>query len=120
MAILKQAAFLFAILCLQSCAQTSYRSSNSTPSYISVKPNHHHRVSLVGVREFYLWGLIPSHHNVDISEVMSSAGLVTSAGITVEDYQTFSDKIWALMTLGLYIPKHFRLKGWGQLQGGEE
>lgn len=117
---MKLGAFFLTMLLLQSCAKISFQSNNITPSYISTKPKHSHRISLVGVRDFYLWGLIPNQHVVNLSEVLSAGGLITGAGLTVEDYQTFEDKVWSVVTLGLYLPRHYRVKAWGQLQGSEE
>ncbi len=108
--------FLLAILVLQGCAKISFESSNKVPTYISSKPDHNHRFSVMGVKDFYFFGMIPSQHRVDLSEVMSSAGILTSAGLQVEDFQTFEDKFWALITLGMYTPRHYRVKAWGQLQ----
>lgn len=107
---------LLAALVLQGCAKVSFESSNKVPTYISTKPDHNYRFSVVGKKDFYFFGMIPSKHTVDLSEVMSSAGILTSAGLQVEDFQTFEDKLWAFVTIGMYTPRHYRVKAWGQLQ----
>lgn len=108
--------FFLSALCLQGCAKVSFESSNRVPTYVSTKPDHTHRFSVVGKKDFYFFGMIPAKQVVDLSEVMSSAGVLTSAGLQVEDFQTFNDKVLALLTLGFYTPRHYRVKAWGQLQ----
>ncbi len=108
--------FLLCTLLLTGCAKVAFESTNRVPTYVSTKPDHTNRFSVVGKKDFYFFGMIPSKHIVDLSEVMSSAGVLTSAGLQVEDFQTISDKAWALFTLGIYTPRHYRVKAWGQLQ----
>jgi len=105
--------FLFVIFLNLSCSQIRYTSENSIPTYISGKDHHSRKVKTSGIRKFYLWGLIPREHVVNLDEELSNVALLSSAKIEVEEYQEGMDTFMTYLTLGLYRPVRFKITSWG-------
>lgn len=105
--------FIFLSFFAISCSQIKYTSNNHIPTFISPKDKHSRRAEHSGVRKFYLWGLVPSHHVVNVDDELSDDGLLTSARIEISEYQEFMDVFWTYATLGLYKPVRFKIKGYG-------
>lgn len=106
-------ALMGALICLTSCTTIHYRSSGLIAASFSPKKDHIHHTKSVGKKEFYLWGLLPKEHVVLVDEEMSKAGLISAANITIEEYQTSSDKAWSWISLGLFIPRTYKVRGFG-------
>ena len=96
-----------------SCSQIKYISSDNIPTYISPKDKHSRKASHHGKRNFYLWGMVPSFHTVNVDDELKNDGLISAARIEVREYQDFMDVFWTYTTLGLYKPVRFEIKGYG-------
>jgi hypothetical protein len=90
-----------------------YRSSGVISTSFSPKAGHDHLKEIVGKKEFYLWGLVPKDHTVEVDIQLSKAGLISAANITIEEYQTTEDLIYSWLSFGLYIPRTYKVKGFG-------
>lgn len=106
-------ALMGAFLCLSSCTSINYRSSGLISTSFSPKPKHINLAKVEGKKEFYLWGLLPKEHTVLIDEEMSRAGLISAANITIEEYQTLGDKFATWLSFGLYVPRSYKVRGFG-------
>lgn len=106
-------ALIWAVLCLNSCTTMHYRSSGLISTSFSPKPGHDNHREIIGKKEFYLWGLVPKDHTVEIDRELSQSGLISAANITIEEYQTTEDLIYSWISLGMYIPRHYKVRGFG-------
>ncbi|MFT6070367.1 MAG: hypothetical protein ACJAT2_000833 [Bacteriovoracaceae bacterium] len=106
-------ALIWAVLCLNSCTTMHYRSSGLISTSFSPKPGHDNLKEIVGRKEFYLWGLVPKDHIVKIDEKLSESGLISAANISIEEYQTTEDLIYSWLSFGLYIPRTYKVRGFG-------
>lgn len=105
--------YLIVLFLNLSCSQIRYTSENSIPTFISGKNHHTRKVKVDGIRRFYLWGLIPREHVVNLDEELSNVALLSSAKIEVEEFQEGMDTFYTYLTLGLYRPVRFRVTSWG-------
>lgn len=106
------------LLALTSCTTITYHSKGLIPLYLTPRPDHKTRVSFEGRKEFYLWGLIGPDTNVYMDEEFYNNGLISVAGIDINEYQD-STSFWkAFFSLGFYIPKNYRVTGLGVSPGG--
>ncbi|WP_044557470.1 hypothetical protein [Halobacteriovorax marinus] len=105
--------FFSLILFLSSCSQIKYTSSENIPTYFAPKKHHSRKASHSGVRRFYLWGLVPPQHTVDVDNELQNDGLISAARIEIREYQEFMDVFWTYVTLGLYKPVRYEIKGYG-------
>ncbi|MBK27084.1 MAG: hypothetical protein CME70_23975 [Halobacteriovorax sp.] len=106
-------ALLGVVVFTVSCTSIRYRSTGVIATSFSPKPMHVHQTNVEGRKEFYLWGLVPNEHTVEIDKEMSRAGLISAANITIEEYQTLGDKFATWLSLGLYIPRSYKVRGFG-------
>lgn len=106
-------ALMGAIVCLTSCTSIHYRSSGIISTSFSPKPNHVRQAKVEGTKEFYLWGLYPAEHTVHLDKEMARAGLISAANITIEEYQTTGDKFATWLSFGLYVPRSYKIRGFG-------
>lgn len=106
--------FIFS-LCFQliSCSQINYTSSSNINTYIAPHKGHSRKASHVGVRDFYLWGMVPSVHTVNVDDELADDGLLSAARVEIREYQDFMDVFWTYTTLGLYKPVRFEISGYG-------
>lgn len=99
-----------------SCSQINYISSDNIPTYISPKENHNRKASHIGKRDFYLWGLVPTFHTVNVDDELADDGLISAARIEVREYQEFMDVFWTYVTLGMFKTVRFEISGYGVRQ----
>lgn len=62
--------------------------------------------------EFYLWGLLPDEHVVDITALLKERGYQEVSKISYEDYRDFSQILLIGLTFGMYMPKNYVVKGY--------
>ena len=99
-----------------SCSQIRYSSTNSIPTYLSTKDNHHSKRYQTGSKKFYLWGLVPREHVVYLDEELSKAGVQSASRVEIEEYQTGLDVFLTYISLGLYKSVHYKISTWGHTE----
>lgn len=90
------------------------------PASIGLKDLHGTPVEVVLTRDFYLWGLLPGQHKVQLDEELDELGIVGAAHIYYHQYQTFSQSFYTIATLGLYRPVTIRLRALAQIVDEKE
>lgn len=98
---------------ISSCTTIEYSSKKVIPTHISVTKNHINRQSISGTKDFYLWGLVPEKHSVFIDDNMRDIGFVSSANTRIEEFQTFKQKMYSIISMGMYIPKSYKITSFG-------
>lgn len=99
------------------CTHIRYESQGFIPLYFGPRQNHHHKVEVAGVKEFYLWGRIHPDDHVYIDEEFYDQGLLSVVDIDVTQFQTVNQFLTAFFSLGLYIPISYRISGKGAKAG---
>ena len=69
---------------------------------------------ILGKKEFYLWGFYPKEQSVFLDNEFRKVGFQKINKIVIEEFQTALDKIKEYATLGMYIPKRYKLIGHGR------
>ncbi len=103
--------------CAISCTHITYESQGYIPVYLTTRPNHRHKVEILDVKEFYLWGKIKPDDHVYLDEEFFDQGYLSISNFEVSQFQTFGQFMTAFFSLGFYIPISFRLKGKGARAG---
>ena len=67
-----------------------------------------------GEKDFYLWGIIPYEHKVYLDDIMKEYDFISVANIEIEEYQDTKNFLLSLMSLGLYVPRNYRVKFYGK------
>lgn len=109
--------FLLKICLLSSCTSTSYESTKLVTAYAGPQSSSKLKRSLEGVNQFYMWGLLPSHHIVNIDQDAVRSGLSEFSLQKIEEFQTIKQFMYSFFTFGMYIPQSYRLVGYGIKSG---
>ena len=102
---------LFATLfCHSSCTTLTFKSYGEFPIHLGPKKYHGEIEVYEGEKDFYLWGIIPYEHKIYLDTIMKNYDFVSVANLEVEEYQSFGNFVLSTLSLGLYIPRNYRVK----------
>ncbi|MCP4913032.1 MAG: hypothetical protein GY909_07930 [Oligoflexia bacterium] len=104
--------FLFSLLA-SSCSQVVFKSNQEIPVFISPAAGHDEYFKTERSQEFYFFGTIPSTFDIEVDAIARSEGFTSVANMTVTSYQTWSDWLKSIFSLGFYTPKTIRIEGFG-------
>ena len=109
---LSKICIIFLLLTVVSCTRMSYRSSGIEKVRVFDGGENYSAFSIMGEKKFYLWGIYPEEITVFIDrEIEKTTGFIKPAHIEIEDFQTTKNFLISIFTLGIYIPRNFRIKG---------
>ena len=94
-----------------SCSSILIESSNKLPLSFVEKDKHTKKITVEVQKNFYLWGLLPNRHVIDIAAELSREGYESLASLKVRERYTSSNTLWALATFGLWTPKVYSIEG---------
>jgi hypothetical protein len=98
-------------LLLVSCSAIHIKSNNQFPVSFEKQESHTKEVTLDVTREFFLWGLVPTKHEIIVDDEFVKNGHENVADLMVTGKNTHKDVIWSLVTFGLYMPQTYQLTG---------
>lgn len=104
---------LIPFLLLSSCSTVQFTNRGQIPVFVSKHKEHHELIEIKGKKEFFLWGLIGDDTKVYIDEIFKKHGYVSIANVHMETYQSGLAIFQTLFSLGLYIPKEYKVRGFG-------
>ena len=99
---------------LTSCTVMSFKSTGHYPIQLGQKRDHGHVREFYGEKIFYVWGIVPDERPVFIDQLIGESDLDSVANIRVEEYQSFKNFLWSVASLGIYMPKNYRVKVYGK------
>lgn len=108
--------FLFTgcILLQSGCTTLSFKSYGQFHVNVGPRSFHGDIETYEGERDFYLWGIIPYEHKIYVDDLMKEYDYISVANIEIEEYQTFFNSVLSYLSLGLYVPRNFRVKFYGK------
>ena len=105
---------LLLLLLTNGCTSINYQSNGKIPIFVGNTKKSTDKTSLIkGKKEFYLWGLYPKNHDVFLDEEFGKVGFQKINRFIIEEFQTTIDKLKVFASLGMYIPKRYRIIGHG-------
>ncbi|GAB4410378.1 MAG: hypothetical protein OHK0056_13330 [Bacteriovoracaceae bacterium] len=104
---------ILTLLFVSSCAEVRIHSRGKIPVWVGPKPGHNNVVEKEGVKQFFLWGLVPEVHEINLDEEFGDTGMISAANVTVEVEQSWSSLIKEILSLGLYNPRDYKVRGFG-------
>ena len=97
------------------CTTIHYQSNEKIPVlWGSQKEVADETKIILGKKDFYLWGFYPKSQSVFLDEEFKKVGFQKVNKTVIEEFQTAFDKIKEYITLGMYIPKRYKLIGHGK------
>jgi hypothetical protein len=107
---------LLLVLLFTGCTSINYQSTGKIPLFVgSMKKSTDKTKVIKGKKEFYLWGLYPKHHDVNLDQDFKKIGFKKINKFIIEEFQTTIDNIKSLASFGMYIPKRYKIVGHGVL-----
>ena len=100
---------LLGSLCITSCSQTVFKAGNNAKVSLNKSPVHNKSVTIDGSHTSYMWGMLPSKNEVDISKLVERNGLKTVSGLRIKTKVEFFDAVLSVASIGFYLPKHFTI-----------
>ena len=97
-----------------SCTTLTFKSYGQFPIHLGAKKYHGEIEVYEGEKDFYLWGIIPYEHKVYLDNVLKEYDYVSAANIEIEEYQNLENFILSFVSLGLYVPRNYRVKFYGK------
>ena len=105
---------LLVFLCI-GCTTIHYQSNETIPVlWGSQKELTDETKVVLGKKDFYLWGLYPESQSVFLDDEFKKVGFQKVNKTVIEEFQSALDKIKEYATLGMYIPKRYKLIGHGK------
>lgn len=102
--------FIFAFISF-SCSTTNIKSKNKFPISFSDEDGYTKEINTSVTKEFFLWGLLPTSHDLYIDEEMADKGYNGLGNLVIAQSNTISNNIWTLLTFGVYWPQTYNIKG---------
>lgn len=98
------------LFCHSSCTTLTFKSYGEFPIHLGPKKYHGEIEVYEGEKDFYLWGIIPYEHKIYLDTIMKNYDFVSVANLEVEEYQSFGNFVLSTLSLGLYVPRNYRVK----------
>ena len=105
---------LFLCTTFMSCTTMHFRSQGDVRLVVGLKDEHHIIRDIEGVKQYFLWGTIPRVHSVRVDKEVEDLGFTSGANVSVEEYQSFGNFVLSILSLGMYIPKNYRITVYGR------
>lgn len=74
------------------------------------RSNYTKEIELEVNKEYFLYGLIPTTHSLDVDEILKDAGIDSVSDLKVIRARRTKNIVWSLVTLGFYMPETYILK----------
>lgn len=107
--------FVF-ILLFNSCAIIEFKHSGKLPYSTNPVVKSEKRRSVEGVKDFYLFGLLPEKHVVYTDKELSKRGLLVVKKLKTTSYITSWQFFKSMLSFGLYIPMTYKITASGPVR----
>jgi hypothetical protein len=94
-----------------SCSAIQVTSSEKVPVSFKEKEEHTKDITIEVRKDFFLWGLVPSYHNINIADEVAGAGYDSFAEVKVKQHNSFTNLLYSVLTFGFWVPKRFTIEG---------
>lgn len=96
-----------------SCTQIHYVTKSDFPVYGTLKNDHQSYVESLGKKEFYLWGLTPKKHYVEVDTMLMERGIESASRVTIEEFVSLKSFFATVFSFGMYAPVDYKISAWG-------
>ena len=103
-----------------SCSSIQIESSKKLPLSFLEKDKHTKKTVVEVQKNFYLWGLLPNHHKIDVGEELNKYDFESFANLKIRERYTLRNTLWAMVSLGLWTPKLFTIEGDAKVKSESE
>jgi hypothetical protein len=97
------------MLMFSSCSNLEFNTDGREPFYVGAQSGSERIVELTKTKDFYLWGLLPKSQDFNLQDETKDQGLYNPSYIILEQSFSFSNALFAIITLGMYTPIDYKL-----------
>lgn len=102
---------LLFIVSVTSCSSIQFKSSEIISVSFDRDSQVKDKIDVDVEKSFYLWGMIPNQHVVEVDKVFEEKGAFSVSQFSIEEVDTKKKSIWMILTAGLYYPETYRISG---------
>ncbi len=102
---------ILTLVLLISCSNLNFKSSQKISTTFDYKPERTQEVSIKVTKHFYMWGLYPNKHTIDVDKVFLEKGFDSVSDLKINEIKTVDKAVWSVITLGMYYPESYMLVG---------
>lgn len=103
--------FFFLSLIFASCSSIEFKSTEIIPVNFNQDSSDTESVQLEVKKSFYLWGMIPSNHSVNVDEIFEEKGADSVSNFSIAEIKTQKKTLWMILSAGLYYPQTYLISG---------
>ena len=103
--------FFFLSLTLISCSSIQFKSTEIIPVNFNGDVSETENVTVEVEKSFYLWGMIPSNHSVEVDKVFEEKGADSVSNFSIAEVKTSKKTLWMILSAGLYYPQTYLISG---------
>lgn len=107
---------LVVLLFLCGCSEIQFKTSNKIAHWGQKRTRVYDEFEIEGQRSFYLWGYYPENHVVNIDDELINKGYSYAFDLQIEEYQSLKNFFYGVITLGMYVPRNYVLRGKGRMR----
>ncbi len=104
---------LLTFVFLTSCSSIIYQSKGGGSIPVSKSFSTSNKMEFQGVKKFYLWGLFPLEHRVDINSISKKKGFSHIGNISIFQYRGGLSLFLSFISFGMYTPLDYKIIGYG-------
>ena len=101
----------FLVIILTSCSSIQFNSSEIISVSFDKDSSVKETLDVDVEKSFYLWGLIPSQHTVEVDKVFEEKGALSVSQFSIKEIKTKKKSLWMILTAGLYYPETYKISG---------
>lgn len=103
--------FFFLVLIFTSCSSIQFKSSEIIPVHFNKDITDTENVDVEVEKSFYLWGMLPSSHSVEVDKLFEQRGADSVSNFSIAEIKTQKKTLWMILSAGLYYPQTYLVSG---------
>tara|TARA_Y100000768_G_scaffold388595_1_gene385440 strand:- start:4825 stop:5232 length:408 start_codon:yes stop_codon:yes gene_type:complete len=104
-------AFAILVGSFVSCSTVEFKSGNQSKVTFDYNLNQEREVILEVEKKFYLWGALPSKHELILDKIFKDRGFENVSDLRIEEVNTTRKAAWMVASFGMFYPVSYRLVG---------
>lgn len=106
---MKRLSLIICLISLFSCSSISFQSSQKVSVTLNERDFQNNEVTILVSKPFYVWGLVPSEHIVEVDKEFYNKGFESVSDLKIKEVKKIEKALWMMFTFGMYYPQSFEL-----------
>lgn len=107
--------YFFLLFVLSSCSHYSFKQEGSLDILSgSSHGKTQNKYTVIVETENLLWGFVPGEYGIELTQKLLLDRYRVVGKMSLKSYQTFSQKLLMILSLGIYIPESLEFEFWSE------